>query len=290
MPHNNEISALLTLIDDPDSEVFGAVSNKIVEYGKIIIPNLEHLWENTVDEELQERIELLIHRLHFTDLKEDFRQWNVSGHHDLVLGSLLAAKFHYPDLLTAPVLLEVEKLRRNIWLELNNYLTPLEQARIVTGILYGYFGLKGGETTYSNINDFFLHKVIEIKRGNQVGNGILYLILCDLLDIPIKAIGVPNQFVLAYLKQDYNSELNLADEKNGVEFFVDPTNGQIFPHKDIAAYFKRIEMPEDSAYYKPLSNRRIIIYLLRQMIKCFDADNQSYKQQELLQLIELLDQ
>src|SRR5687768_8108095 len=134
MPGTNEISALLNLIDDPDDEVFVAVSEKIVEYGKSIIPNLENLWQNTIDEEIQERIELLIHRLHFTDLLEDFRQWNVAGHHELLLGALLAAKFQYPDLTTAPVLLEVEKLRRNIWLELNNYLTPLEQARIVTGI------------------------------------------------------------------------------------------------------------------------------------------------------------
>ena len=32
---------------------------------------------------------------------------------------------------TSPVLLEVEKIRRNIWLELNNYLTPLEQIQIL---------------------------------------------------------------------------------------------------------------------------------------------------------------
>jgi hypothetical protein len=32
MEQNKEISALLNLIDDPDEEVFGAVSSKIVEY------------------------------------------------------------------------------------------------------------------------------------------------------------------------------------------------------------------------------------------------------------------
>ncbi len=125
METNKEISALLTLIDDPDEEVFGLVSNKIVDYGTNIIPNLEHLWETTPDEEVQTRIELLIHRLHFTDLTEDFRQWNVSGHHDLLLGAMLTSKFQFPDVSTAPVMQEIEKVRRNIWLELNNYLTPL---------------------------------------------------------------------------------------------------------------------------------------------------------------------
>jgi regulator of sirC expression with transglutaminase-like and TPR domain len=289
MRDNKEISALLTLIDDPDDEVFGVVSDKIVGYGKSIIPNLEHLWENTVDEELQERIELLIHRLHFTDLKEDFRQWNVSGHHDLMLGSLLVAKFQYPDLATAPVLLEIEKLRRNIWLELNNYLTPLEQVRVVTGILYGYFGLKGSEVVHANINEFFLHKVLESKRGNQVGNAILYLILCDLLDVPVKALGVPKQFVLAYFKPGYSTDPLAGEHLTKIEFFIDPTTGQVFSHKDIEAYFKRLSVPPVNAYFKPLTNKQIMQYLLEELVKCFDSEKQAYKREELRELIQLLD-
>jgi hypothetical protein len=136
MEESKEISALLKLIDDPDYEIFGAVSEKIVEYGKPIIPNLEDLWENTPNEEVQNRIELLIHRLHYTDLSEDFRQWSLAGHYDLMVGALLAAKFEYPDLTTTPVLQEIEKIRRNVWLELNNYLTPLEQVRYFIWLLW----------------------------------------------------------------------------------------------------------------------------------------------------------
>src|SRR3982750_4401416 len=177
MEETREISALFKLIDDPDEEVFGAVSEKILDLGKTIIPNLEHLWENTPNEHIQEHIELIIHRLHFTDLKEDFRQWALAGHHDLLVGALLVSKFQYPDLSTGATLLEVEKIKRNIWLELNNYLTPLEQIRIVTGILYSYYNLKGSEVAYADVNEFLIHKVLESKRGNQLRNGILYLIL-----------------------------------------------------------------------------------------------------------------
>ena len=45
MQETREISALFTLIDDPDQEVFTTVSSKIVDYGRGIIPNLENLWE-----------------------------------------------------------------------------------------------------------------------------------------------------------------------------------------------------------------------------------------------------
>lgn len=288
METNKEISALFTLIDDPDEEVFGAVSSKIVDYGRNIIPNLEHLWETTPNETVQTRIELLIHRLHFTDLTEDFRQWNISGHHDLMLGAMLVAKFQYPDVSTTPVLQEIEKIRRNIWLELNNYLTPLEQINIVTSILYSYYGLKGNETNYKEPGEFLLHKTLEAKRGNQVSNGILYLVLCELLDIPVRAIRIPRQFIVAYFKPGYSEE-NLPNPVNKIEFFIDPTSGQVFTHHDVESYFKRISVPPVGAYFKPQKNKQVIQHLLEEFGKCFTSDKDSYKQAELAELIKLLE-
>lgn len=289
METNKEISALFTLIDDPDEEVFGAVSDKIVDYGRNIIPNLEHLWETTPNEAVQTRIELLIHRLHFTDLTEDFRQWNVSGHHDLMLGSMLVSKFRYPEVSTTPVLQEIEKIRRNIWLELNNYLTPLEQINIVTSILYSYYGLKGGETNYKEPNEFLLHKTLEAKRGNQISNGILYLVLCELLDIPVKAIRIPKQFIIAYFKPGYSEE-NLPNPVNKIEFFIDPSSGQVFTHQDVESYFKRISVPPVGAYFKPQKNKQVIQQLLEEFGKCFTGEKEAYKQKELEELIRLLDE
>ena len=289
METNNEISALFQLIDDPDEEVFDAVSKKIVDYGNPIIPNLEHLWETTPNEEVQVRIELLIHRLHYQDLSDEFHQWNVSGHHDLLLGALMVCKFQYPDTNTTSVLQEIEKVRRNIWLELNNYLTPLEQINIVTSILYSYYGLKGNEINYQEPNDFMLHKALEAKRGNQISNGILYLALCEMLDIPVKAIPIPKQFVLAYFKPGYSDE-SLPNPINKIEFFIDPTSGQVFTHQDVDNYFKRIAVPPVGTYFKPQKNKAVIQHLLEEFSKCFNSEKDLLKKNELISLAHLLNE
>ena len=288
MEETREISALLKLIDDPDSEVFGAVSTKLLDFGRTIIPNLEHLWETSPDERLQERIENIIHRLHYNDLSEDFRQWALSGHHDMLVGALLTAKFQYPELTTASALIEIEKIRRNIWLELNAYLTPLETVRIVTGILYSYYGLKGTEINYTEPNEFFIHKVLESKRGNQLSDGIIYLILCELLDIPVKAINIPKQFVLAYFKPGYSLETT-TDYISKIEFYIDPSSGMVFTHKDIESYFKRISVPPVHSYFKPLSNKKVIQHLLEETARCFDNEKEIYKKEELMRLSDLID-
>ncbi|HVX50659.1 MAG TPA: transglutaminase-like domain-containing protein, partial [Chitinophagaceae bacterium] len=258
MQENREISALFTLIDDPDEEVFCTVSNKIVEYGKGIIPNLENLWENTVSEDVQTRIEMLIHRLHYTDLLHDLGEWRNSPYNDLLFGALLVSKFQYPDLQTTPVLQEIEKIRRNVWLEMNSYLTPLEQANVISSIVYNYYNLKGAEVGYTNPDDFFIHKVIQSKKGNTITNGILYLILAELLDMPVRAINIPRQFVLAFFQPDYDPANFKGNPQTKINFYVDATTGQPFTQKDIELYFKRISVPPTVSYFKPLSHIRII--------------------------------
>ena len=287
MQENREIKALLHLIDDPDEEVFNLVSGKIMGYGTGIIPNLENLWENTAQEDTQERIEMLIHRLHFHDLRDEFTNWKRSPYQDLLTASTLVARFQYPDLVSTGVMQEMEKLRRNIWLELNSYLTPLEQVNVISSILYNYYGLKGMEVGYQHPEEFLVNKVLECKRGNTISNGILYLVLSQLLDIPVKAINIPKQFVLAYFKSEYSLDPKQTPQQQ-IEFYIDPLSGQVFTHKDVENYFKRISVPPVASYFKAVDHKKIIQTLLEEFSKCFDTPKDEYKQRELIQLAELI--
>lgn len=289
MQETKEIHALFTLIDDPDEEVYFTVSEKIVEYGKGIIPNLEHLWETTLSEDVQERIEMIIHHLHYTDLQNDMIEWRDSAYHDLLSGALLVCKFQYPDLHITPVLQDVEKIRRNVWLELNSFLTPLEQANVLSSIMYNYYGLKGVEVNYEAADDFFIHKVLESKKGNQLTNGILYQVMCDKLEINARLIGIPKQSILAFYHSDYDANYK-GHPQDKIHFYVDATTGQAFSHKDVENYFKRIAVPPTPSYFKPQSHKRIIQQLLEETAKCFDRSSNEYKQRELLKLAELLDE
>lgn len=287
MEQNNEISALFHLIDDPDEEVYTTVSDRIISFGKEIIPNLENLWENTPAEEVQERIEFLIHRLHYDELKLDMAEWHGKEYPDLVEGALLAARYKYPDLHTSPIIQEIEKFRRNIWLELNSYLTALEQVNVVNKILFSYHKLKGVEVSYHHQEEFLLNKVIETRRGNSITNGILYQYLCEMLDIPVKAVNIPRQYILAYFDTSHDY-FNTQANENKIHFFIDPMTGQVYTQKDVENYFSRINVAPTESHFKPVSPAKTIQFLLEEYSKCFDNDTNRYKQRELLRLSELL--
>ncbi len=283
---DKEVKALLTLIEDPDSEVFEAVSTRIIAYGKPLIVHLEDLWENTFDNTVQERIETLIHRLHFNDLKNDFNEWNEAPHHELLPGALLAAKWIYPDLHSGKVIQDIERLRRSIWLELNNYLTPIEQVNVVNSILYNYFGLKSAGSGEKKPNNFLVSHIIESKKGNQTGNGVLYLILTELLDVPIRLISIPGQFVLAYYKSKLAVDMDQLH--TNIDFFIDPTLGQMFTHNDLFHYLKRVSLPVKSEYFKPLNNRQVIEKLLTDIRECYDNDRSAHMITEIDELRTIL--
>jgi hypothetical protein len=109
-----------------------------------------------------------------------------------------------------------------------------------------------------------------------------------MLDVPVRAINIPRQFIIAYFKPGYSDE-NLHNPVQKIEFFIDPTSGQVFTHQDVESYFKRISVSPVDAYFKPLKNKQVIQQLLEEFGKCFTSDKESYKQKELQELARILD-
>jgi len=288
MPQDKEISALLQLIDDPDQEVFETVAAKILHYGPKIIPNLESLWEETPDEELQERIELLIHRVHYQSLQTDFKRWSTEANPDLLQGALLVARYRFPELSADNILYEIDKIKRNIWLELNNYLTPLEQINVLNSMVYSYFGMKGAEISYSRPNQFFINHVVETRKGNAISIGILYQTLCKQLDIPVSAVNIPKQFILGYFDHPVELSLTTDLQPDEIQFFIDPLQGQIYTLKDIEIYLKRIDMPFQQSFFCPVNNKSVIRLLLQELAKCYENEKEYFRCEELQNLADII--
>ncbi len=290
MNTSKEITALLRLIDDPDDEVYDTVADKLINYGKEIIPKLEQLWETTIDENVQERIELLIHRVHFHDLQQDFLEWSRSDHPELLRGAILIAKFQFPDLNVPAILTQFDQVKRNIWLELNNYLTPLEQVNVFNSILYNYYKLHGHELTEREPKHFFINQALESKQGNSYSIGILFLALSEILDIPIFAVDLPRQFIFAYI-DTLHSFLNPGNKGiQQVQFYIDPLNGMIYTQKDVDQYLRKINASDRDLYFTPLNNKRIIYKMMEELCLCYRYKREDEKADEIQSLMQLLTQ
>lgn len=289
MQKEAEISALFKLIDDPDEEVFNTIADRLLNYGTPIIPDLEHLWENTLDEATLERIEVMIYKLRLQDLKEAFVEWKSKPNPSLFEGAILVNKFQFPELATDNLRHQIEKIRRNIWLELNNYLTPLEQANVIRNILFSYYQIKGVEVNYERPEEFLISAPLQSKKGNAIANTLLYAELCQQLEIQAQFINIPKQCIIAFYASDWDPEEIVTNPQEFIQFYVEGTTGNAFSQKDLDQYMIRSNIEPKNSYYKALSNVKIIKKHLLEFAKCFNSPTLQYKQKDLTDLANLLD-
>ncbi len=289
MENQKEIQALFKLIDDPDEEIFNTISDRLLNYGSPIIADLEHLWENTLEEATLERIEMMIYKLRFQDLKEAFLKWKTGPDPSLFEGALLVTQFQHPEIAIDTLRHQMEKIRRNIWLELNNYLTPLEQANVLRNILFNYYQIKGTEVNYEQPDEFLISAPLQFKKGNAFANTILYAELCHQLEIQANFINIPKQCIVAFYTPDWDPAEIYPHPQEYIQFYVEGTTGHPFSQKDLDQYFTRSNIDPKNAYYKTLSNVRIIKKLLLELSKCFASPILQYKQKDLTDLANSLD-
>lgn len=285
---DKELSALISLLDDPDQDVYTHVSSKLLSLGPTVIPALESFWEESFDAILQERIEQIIHQIQFTNLEHDLKDWIEHHSDDLFLGAVLAARFQFADLDKESIRTEIDNIKRSIWLELNYGLTPLEQINVFNHVFYSLLGFAGKTGNQSTSQGFYINQLLESKRGNALSLGILYLILTQDLDIPVYGVDLPRHFVLAYTK-DYLEVLDANDDlRDQVVFYINPLNkGTIFTRNEIILFLKKQDVEPQPEHFLPCRNKQIIRILLENLLIVYDEEGATEKVKELQRLLSL---
>lgn len=286
MINNSEISALITLLDDEDPEVFTNVTERLVSYGTAVIPILEGSWEESFNPLLHERIEDIISKIHFTQLKEDFIEWLKDEDKDLLRGAILVAKFHFPDLDESEVYVQIDKVKQKIWLELGSYLTPLEKINVFNQIFYKTLGFNGNYNDKPETKHYCINAVLDSKNGNSISLGIIYLIVAQQLSLPVYGINLYRHFILSYQK-DFIDNFE-ADNSTEVLFYINSMNkGMIFQKREIAEYLKNMHQKEKLEFYTPASHKNIIKELLNYIHFHFVERNEYKKVKQLEKLRDL---
>ncbi len=286
---NTEIEALIKLLDDPDESIYNAVNNKLHSYGNELLPILE-TYTGTITNTIQQaRLELLIKQFQYNDIKNDLTNWCTQPHNDLLYGAFIIAKLQNYNANYNVISTEVNQLKKDIWIELNSYLTPLEKVNIINNIVFKYNRYGGTEINYTKQQEFFIPNLIQIKKGNSFSLIILYTVLAQMLDVPIVALKFPKQMILCYLDTHLDYSNKAENNFFKIKFFIDPIFGAIISHNDVELFFRRMNVPPTVSYFRPLSNKKILQTILIEYAKCKTDNEISITTTDLETLIKILD-
>ncbi len=279
-PERRELEALISLLEDPDNLIFDTVSDRLIELGEEVVTPLEKRWELTLRPDLQERIENVIKRIHFNMLARDINQWRTGGGEDLLYGAFLVARFQYPDLEYEVLERFIEKIRKDIWLELNNQLTALEKVRVMNYFLYEIHKFDKSLKKAHTPQLYLINHVLDTHKGSPVLLGLIYTELARRLKLPVYGVNLPRNFVLCYYDQDFH------DDPNGILFYINPSDkGNVLGLKELKVFLKHVKIEEKEFYFTPCSNVDIFERLLINLGFAYDRSGQPEKADQLKQLI-----
>ena len=289
--NEKQIQALVRLMDDPDDHVFEHVRDELMNHGTSAIPFLESSWE---EENLgllfQSRIENLIHEIQFNCVRNELKNWITQPSKDLLEGSLIIARYQYPNLDEEKIRLTIQDIRKKIWLEVNEYQTAYEKVRIFNKVFYGTYHFSGNSKNYHSPLNSYINTVVETKKGNPLSLCILYSIIAQSLDMPVYGVNLPNHFVLAYMDEHKTAAHLGIDDNYGVLFYINAfSKGGIFDKNEIVEFLKGLNKPVSQEYFEPCSNSDIIKRMLTNLIVAFQQAGNSEKVDELTELRGLFD-
>jgi hypothetical protein len=252
--------ALVALLEDPDERIYLVVSQVIRFEGIEILDLLLQVTENPSLSDLhRERAKEITDLIRLDAAQKELSSWKESPEKDLLQGIISLSKIHDPALDEAYVLQNMESLRKDVWLELNDHQTAFEQVKVLNHVFFKVHGFHCAEGYEWNLDGLNIAKVLEYKHGNPLTIGLIYSIIANWLELPIHGIDLPKIFILARMDEFHSSVFTSHENPYGVLFYINPSvSGLVFDEAQIHDFLKKIDVTPERKYFEPASNTELI--------------------------------
>ncbi len=128
---------------------------------------------------------------------------------------------------------------------------PQQRFAKLLALFYGDWGFSGDSEAYFSLENSYLYKVLERKKGSPVCLGAILLHLATALDLPISGVNFPTQFIL---RADWAKD-NVA--------FLNPFDGEWVTRHILAAWLKGMKGPFAQLSHHDLAASNCFPLLLR---------------------------
>lgn len=257
-------ATILSLLEDPNEEVFEALEPAILENGSLLENDIVLAIENNTDVLIHKRLIQIHKKIRYHKIGLAIKEWFLTKNPPISEILILIDKIQNVDYQNELLLHSfLDQLKRNVWIELNNYLTPLEQINVINSIIYNYYGLGTDDlgTTVFDAKTFFLSNIYQDKIGNRFSIAALYLFICEAFDISIQTIYLDNQeLYLAYF-----SAVNFELQDFNISLYINPSNGGVFTQMEVISMLKSQDINIDPEQFKPLNIKQLFALLLKQL-------------------------
>ena len=107
---------------------------------------------------------------------------------------------------------------------------------------------------------FFINHVLDTHKGSPVILGIIYMEIAARLDLSIKGVNLPRNFVLCYHDPGY------LDDPDGVMFYINPySKGDVLGRNQLEYFLTEQKIDFKPEYLSPCTHIDIAIRLVENL-------------------------
>ncbi|MEQ1588446.1 MAG: transglutaminase-like domain-containing protein [Cyclobacteriaceae bacterium] len=274
----NELKALVSLLDDEDKQISAHVQDKILSLGTEAIPFLEKEWESNLNPSVQSRIEELIHTLQYDLVKERLKKWYAGSDQDLLTGMWILATYQYPDIELEKLRQELDQIYYETWLEFRPDLYAFDQVKVINSVIFNKLKFGANTKNFHSPGNSMINVVLETHKGNPITLCVIYMLVAQKLKLPVHGVNLPNLFILTYKDDNH-------------QFYINAFNrGLIFSKQDIENYIHELHMVPQQSFFEPCNSLEIVRRALRNLVMSFEKMGEHAKADEVkVLLVEISD-
>lgn len=267
--NEKEIKSLVSLVDDEDDISRNIVKDRILKIGEPAIPFIKEAIERSINPTETFTLKEIFKELNLRSTYDNLLIWKELNNSNLYQGLLILAKYNYPNLRAEVLTSEIEKIRKQLWLELNDNLTALEKVRVLNRIFFDFNGFDGDRENFFAPENSFINDVIFRKKGNPLMLSALYSIIAQSVNIPIYGINFPRHFMTVFIDKLIITNVGEVKEKD-ILFYINPFDrGDIYSLVEVRNFLLKMNIKPEPEHYLPCTNDVLVKRCINNLIQTY---------------------
>lgn len=280
MPEQSEIKSLVSLLEDPDPYVQGAVRRRLFELGEQAVPLLDQQKNRALDENERALINEIIRHITLGSVEEDFVDVLENGLNSLEHledAVLILSRFENPTLRVSEYKRKLDRFAETIRDEVRYQPDSTKQMRLLLNYIFNELGFSGGVSDYYHIDNAYLDRVIDRRRGLPLSLAFVILFLGRRLNLPFRGVNMPIHFLLKF-----------KGEKE--ELLIDPfDHGKTVSYNQCHYFLKQNGVDPKPAHFHEVGAPQMLARCIGNLMQSYRRAEQPAKAEDLKALLQTLE-
>jgi len=263
---DNEITAFVSLLDGAEDKTLNLMSEQIVNFEDSTLKNIE----NKVTQLNNSQITNNWHAINRQHILKQLQQWKQNP--DLEKGLFILARLKNPGLLEHRYVSYLDNLAQRAADRLGPTSTKDDVIRAINEVIFKEEVYVGNQLDYYDLDNNFIHTVIDKKTGNPIMMSSLYILVGRRLGLDIQGIGTPGHFIV---------------QLDGM--LIDPFFGGREVTKDECILrAQELSVVWHDEYLDPVDDRAIVSRCIRNIISVYKKHDDYDKASELTAILKMV--